>query len=310
MAVCRTANCKIRTGLVRGYCPKCIQQAKTASKDNAEYPCGKCGNNVEKLDKAVCCECCSVWYHIVCADIDAGTYDILFDSKVKGVRWYCEGCENKVDEALEKLASIEAQTSVLKSDMSEVKEKISNLEKAVKQQIDNTVHEAIEEKREIEHRKMNLIVYGLTEPEKPDSTTAWDTETMIEADTATISTLITSELGVGLSPNKGIAAARRLGMKKVGKPRPLRITFNDIVVKRDVLRNSMKLRQVTAHKYVYINPDLTPKQRKAELELVNEMWKQREELGKKVIIKKGELVEVDRDLLMKRPIKKPTQNKA
>ena len=97
-----------------------------------------------------------------------------------------------------------------------------------------------------------------------------------------------------------IINAIRLGKKPTNddgkqiRPRPLKITFSDIQIKRDVLTSSKNLRQSQnpINKNLYINPDLTLEQRRKDQELRNEMWKIRETQGKNVVIQKGKIVEV------------------
>ena len=75
----------------------------------------------------------------------------------------------------------------------------------------------------------------------------------------------------------------------------MRITFDRIDIKRDVLSNAKKLRDsedAIAVK-LFINPDLTEKQRKIEADLRKEMWDRRTNHGENVAIKKGKIVTVD-----------------
>ena len=123
--------------------------------------------------------------------------------------------------------------------------------------------------------------------------TVWNTPEKVAADIEKMTEIITEELGVGLSTRNGIINARRLGSKIDNKPRPLRIEFKDLNSKRDVLTNAKKLRNSSdkVAKVLYINPDLTEEQRKHDKNLRKEMWRQRTEEGKNVMIKRGEIVE-------------------
>ena len=49
-------------------------------------------------------------------------------------------------------------------------------------------------------------------------------------------------------------------------------------------------------KGVFFNPDLTAEQRKKDKQLRDEMWEIREKQQKNVIIQKGKIVEVDREV--------------
>ena len=140
---------------------------------------------------------------------------------------------------------------------------------------------------------MNLIVYGLPEPEKTEGT-KWGTTEKDKADKEQLNKIITEDIGVNLDEDSDIIDSRRFGAPTPGKPRPLKIVFKSLDVKRNVLTNAKKLRQSEKPicKTLYINPDLTEKQRQADKKLREEMWIER---GKKrnVIIRKGQLVEVN-----------------
>ena len=78
-------------------------------------------------------------------------------------------------------------------------------------------------------------------------------------------------------------------MKSTGKIRPLKIEFKDIETKRDVLSKAKNLRDSINPKVskLYINPDLSEKQRAIDSALRVKMWELRGE-GKNVIIRKGQ----------------------
>ena len=119
-------------------------------------------------------------------------------------------------------------------------------------------------------------------------------------------------MGVGLSPRCGIVDCRRLGRVEkntTDKIRPLRLTFTDIQIKRDVLCSGVKLRKstnLTAQK-IYISPDLTPVQRESERKLRDEMWARREQ-GERVTIHKGKIVATTKDIKMHRSRTPARQN--
>ena len=184
--------------------------------------------------------------------------------------------------------------------MKGVKEDISNIQNTIKIAVKDNISNVMDDHRELEKRKMNLIVFGLPEISEGEQAQEWNIEQKVEKDIEEITKLITEELGVGISPRTGIINARRLGGFKKNsqnKPRPLRIEFKDLNAKRDVLTNAKKFRNssLKVAKNIYINPDLTQKQRESDKKLRNEMWQQRD-AGKNVIIRRGQIVEVDREV--------------
>ena len=115
----------------------------------------------------------------------------------------------------------------------------------------------------------------------------------IDADIEDIENIIQDELGIGLSPRNGIYDARRLGTRKTDKPRSVKIVFDNIDTKRDVLRCAKHLRRSSdpIAKKLYINPDLTKEQRAADKLLREEMWKRRNQ-NENVVIRQGKLVTI------------------
>ena len=305
MVTCKTKNCRVRSGIVDGYCPKCVELRENTEHATVAYKCGKCDKPVDKDQNAMCCDYCSIWFHIACISMPQQAYDLLFSehSGMSGIKWYCGPCEAIVEENLEKIKKLETKTDALQTDVTELKSQVARIEKTITTQVKNTIYESMSEKQEIEKRKLNLIVYGLPEPKNPGENTIWDNDAKIKQDTDTIETVIKNELGVGLSPRNGIYDAKRLGLKNDNRARPLRITFDNIEVKRDVLTNAKKLRQYTEIKDMYISPDLTPKQREYEKELREQMWKRRSD-GENCIIKRGAVITVDWEVNKTRPKKR------
>ena len=153
--------------------------------------------------------------------------------------------------------------------------------------------------------------------ENGDGKAVWDTGVRRTKDTDALSTMIENELKINmtLSGQPKITNAIRQGRRLVddkprSTPRPIKITFTDITVKREVLSNSKKLRDsldITA-KGVFFNPDLTAEQRKRDKELRDEMWAIREKEQRNVAIKKGKIVEVPHEVRKTRKQNNATQS--
>ena len=292
---CKIAKCQRYANLTSdGICPRHDTLTKK-TKGEVVYNCLECTMACTEMQKAILCERCDQWAHITCAEIDEELYDIFFKngSRLNSFRYFCKRCDDKVIEALEKYATLEHDTQELKTEMVDVKKQLDGINKTIKSSIAANLTNAIDDRKEIEKRKMNLIVFGLAEIDEDGK--SWSTNDKVQKDIEVVSNVITNDLGIGLSPRNGIIDARRLGMKnKDGKPRPLKIEFKDIQTKRDVLSSAKKLRTTEnpiANK-LYINPDLTDKQREIDSKLRAEMWKLRGE-GKNVIIRKGAVVTVE-----------------
>ena len=157
---------------------------------------------------------------------------------------------------------------------------------------------------------MNLVIFNLPEPVHTTET-VWDIPEKVEKDIATVKEIVERELKI-IIPTGVILDARRLGSntknntdsgnKETPKPRPLKVMFSDIKKKRDILSAAKTLRQsedAIANK-LYINPDLTPEQRKKDQILREEMWRRRSCNNENVIIRRGEIVTAPFDVVKKR----------
>ena len=293
MVCCKIKHCKKRKGLIDGYCEECTVK-QSENKDKHEYICPSCEKVAGKKECCMMCELCEKWFHITCVKLPKALYDILTaDSDDSlGVKWFCPTCKPKSEEALDKYNSLEMKTENLSNDVREMKEEMKTIKTSIANIVRDEIDEGLHERNDIESRKMNLIVFGVPEQNSADGND-WSNEEKIEADMKLTRDTLTRELGTAMSPREGIVDARRLGLKSDRGPRPLKLVFNNLNTKRHVLTNAKKLRDSTdpVAKCMFINPDLTKRQREKENVLRDEMWKQRE-LGKNIVIKKGKLVEV------------------
>ena len=163
---CKTATCRRYANLNEdGYCTTCVKKQQALALDVTPYPCGKCTKNCEDANKCLQCELCLEWFHIVCLDIAEEAY--IWLKKLPGSRWFCNGCNPKLETLMEKANSIEAETKVLKTDMDNVKERLEKVEKKLQGSVHKEIGSALNERTDIERRKMNLIVFNLPEVEDP-----------------------------------------------------------------------------------------------------------------------------------------------
>ena len=204
---------------------------------------------------------------------------------------------------MEKANSIEAETKVLKTDMDNVKERLEKVEKKLQGSVHKEIGSALNERTDIERRKMNLIVFNLPEVEDPTNV-VWDIPTKVTKDIESITKILEEELKIEIKHEELVVDARRLGGKAAvtspgqkPRPRPLKIVFKDMAKKREVLSAAKNLREATnpiANK-LFINPDLTEAQRTLDKKLREEMWQKRES-GQNVVIRRGEIVTVNWDV--------------
>ena len=83
-----------------------------------------------------------------------------------------------------------------------------------------------------------------------------------------------------------------MGAKTSDKLRPLRVQFNNLGHRRSVLVNAKKLRDSSSDvfKGVYINPDLSVKERQVQRNLRSELARRKENGESDIFIRRGRIV--------------------
>ena len=281
-----------------GLCPRCIASIAAISKAGKvpQYPCNVCKRECEEKDRSLLCDICEHWTHSTCVKMSEEEYNLIQRFNLT-LNWYCsDKCWGRVRDAVENAHHLETKFNVLHSEFKDMQMKFVAMEEKVKGRVFSEIGAAVNENNDIERRKMNLIISDLPETEGYTNS-GWDDDKTREHDLAAILKLTKDEFG--LEVTSSIDRVIRLGFKDKTKadsrPRPIKVTFNDIKVKRDVLKKGKLLRESsnTAHRKIFINPDLTEAQRIKDAKLREEMWQAREVEDRNVIIQQGKLVEVD-----------------
>ena len=196
---------------------------------------------------------------------------------------------NKLDTLSSRLDHMEQSLKEALSSQGKMKKEISELSGRVKLMNDelNEVKSMSNQEemiREVELRQMkkeNIIIAGM-----PEATTgtleereAWD-KREVEA--------ILDELEVKKCDIKRVF---RVG-RNLQKHRLICVKLNDSLAKRNILQKAKILRNSTKFKHCFVNPDLTPMQRRFDKMLRDELKKQREN-GQDVVIKNGRIIARD-----------------
>ena len=66
-----------------------ILQENNKPKTNRKYPCGICSKSVKSNQKAIQCDSCDQWIHIVCNNTTKEEYELL---KFQVDPWACSRC--------------------------------------------------------------------------------------------------------------------------------------------------------------------------------------------------------------------------
>jgi hypothetical protein len=163
----------------------------------------------------------------------------------------------------------------------------ASLDEKIERAVQRKLAEALDERGEIEKRKLNVVVVGVKESE------AAKAEDRAKEDVLRVKALI-AKIDPNLQDEK-IENPVRLGRapNKDGKPRLLKIQVGSEEARDNIVRNAWKLNlQVNDPKdRVYFNQDLTQLQRERQKELKAELLRVRAETGEgDWVIRNGKIV--------------------
>ena len=296
--------------------------------------CDEIGGRTER-SSAIVCDICSHWVCRECANIE----DKLLDFLVKNDLNYshiCKTCKDQIPQIKDLLKISQKQTQIesdivnMKADIENNKQtlskyegmhqRLSNVESIIqnnkldqefpvlpainaatqKMQHEITTQQEsttkmqfnMEEEKRKEAIKMNLIVYGIPEQEST-------VEKQMIADFNVLQELYSDKVQLHADDVTSIV---RLGRNTEGKIRPIRVTFNEIQKRREILTNNQGLRMEGdefklckckanpgKHQHINVTTDKTKQEREFENEL-REQIKVRRQNGEDVIIRKGKIV--------------------
>lgn len=276
---------------------KVTSQKKSNVVGMKDRKCGSCTKEAGKDEDAVQCEICDTWYHINCISMSVDTFNLLSQ---ECIHWFCMNCNKRVVKLLKSVARMEERQNQLESDQKEVrsqlevvKESVKILESSlteVKTLVEDKVlrgvdhsqdapkesealkKEDILESVEIEKRKMNIMLMGVSEDDR-------DKE-------------VVDDILVKLGGQKGLSSVScfdRLG-RKSDKIRPIRVTLSNLDAKYEILAKARTLKMYEEYKRVFCVPDLTRKQQGEDKVLRSKLKEMRECGDKDVRIKRGKIV--------------------
>ena len=148
-----------------------------------------------------------------------------------------------------------------------VEKDVEHLKKTVKGNTNNTKTSIMSEVTQREMRKTNIIVHGLEEPQIDG---AANKQVFKEKEEEALNSLLDSMTLTEVK--QGIKFQRRLGERKVNKPRPLLIGFKNANERNLVMEASLK-----ANLRVSVSADLTKMQREENEKLRKEVQQLNEE---------------------------------
>ena len=261
---------------------------KYAAKVKDDAKCRECLKGVSDKDKGIQCELCEAWHHLQCTIVSDELYKQL--GAVDCLHWYCTACnkivaayikgmkamearqdilEKKVNVIEEAMAKLEAGLEKMSGGMNEVKisvrevKELANGDEAILERKVNDkvklVKEDLAEQIEIEKRKQNVVMWGLSE-NGTDEASCEGTK-----DTEAVKEVIME--GLNIDADRHVIQVQRIGKFVVGRTRPVRVKIQTLEGRAEIMVRAKALRDADKFKKVYISPDLTKNQQKVDKEL-------------------------------------------
>ena len=280
---------KKKGGKVRG-----TESSSGAKGEGIKWKCLQCEEEVEdNMDETIECGLCKNWCHKKCSRLSETKYKHLQEGGDE-LLWSCKKCresdavetgrsrlEAKVDTMMEMMAKMMKRMIELEESKAE---RESRIEEMINESVEVKVKEAMNEAREREKRKMNVILVNVpeNEGESAEERKKGDLERVIE--------IVGKVAEVG---REEVGDPIRLGGKTIGKesrPRMLRVTMKSEDARKKVLMNARKLNEgVDFKNRVYINPDRTEGERRDFRQLKEELERRKKE-DPDLMIRRGVIV--------------------
>lgn len=197
-----------------------------------------------------------------------------------------DGLLEKIDGRLRK---IEDSPAVIEGIQLRLEHKMDQLRNNMDQPVALAVQGAIQEDKaeelEIEHRKKNVIVHGVSE------SVAEEADERISDDLNVLAAMF-HEVGVDNIQTESVVRLGKKASDPIQNPRPMKLVLNSEENKIRLLKNAKNLRekQEGGWSKVYIHQDLTPKQREARKPLLAELKERKAKGEKDLTIYRGKIV--------------------
>ena len=243
-------------------------------------------------DDSIECFLCKNWAHKECCGLDEDIFLSLSNPKQQNLQWICKPCldkssepQSRFDNMMDKLLDLIPLIHSLSSRLENIEKGLmgEKLEEKIEEVVDRKLAEIMEEQREVEKRKKNLIIVNLKE------STQTEFEERKKEDLAAAKILLGKLVTL---ESDDLVEPVRLGKVGGNRPRMLRVTVKSEEKKKEIIRKAPELNKgVTINdKRIYVNSDYTQKQREKNKELRAEKQKRMNEGEENLVIRNGKIV--------------------
>ena len=206
-------------------------------------------------------------------------FDMILNMKesMGSSHWLCDKCQHATKKLQKEVIVVakrldKVETDVLanksvadnnKTEIELLKARLLKVESANETHTDGTKTAVLAELQQLDDKKSNAVVYGLSESDSTDAETRRDKDLDHIRDIAVI-------MGLHLDKWFGtISVCRRLGKVEPNKSRPLLVSFSDPGA-RDAFMSNARFLARSQMNHISIKPDLTKAQQQVDLNLREE----------------------------------------
>ena len=257
------------------------------------WQCLSCDTPCEDGDEAtpsIECFNCKQWVHQTCAGLKPDIFKQLTENP--RLQWVCEPCtENKNDGQTRLETKIDKMIDLFNRRLETIEREIGGegQERKIEEIVDKKLAEALEERDEKEKRKNNILIVNL----KESTRTTTDEK---KEDDMTELIKIMDNCDVTIDKDELINPIR-LGKEGGNRPRMLKVTISSEGKKKEIMKKAVQANKEVRDpkKRLYINNDLTLKERQKFQELLAEKKERMARGEKDWVIRNGKLTKKTND---------------
>lgn len=267
-------------------------QNKANSSPKAEAPvnrsdtsvCIDCNSSLAKC-KSIKCDFCSSWNCFKCCQLPKVIFDEI--GKVDSILWTCKHCKIAIPgikNLLVKITSFETKFEELEKKLCDLQNgsvqpepKQNNAQqKNDRPDVQEMVRQELEEQRERDSRKFNVLVHNVPEC-KPG-----------EKEEDLVDHILNTELSLQVETGKCFRLGRLFQDRR--KPRPVKFVCKDLATKHSIIDAGKLLNNHEKYSNVYVTTDLTKAQREEAYQLRVERRRRESEGEENLVIRRGKIV--------------------
>ena len=267
----------------------------TAQAPPMPWCCAACDNALEENEHAIECHMCKRWSHKTCTELSDAEFRVL-ERGGENLLWQCTNCVKAGVPANEQASRTEVKLDMIIRMFEHMLNRLDKLEQSntgTNLAIDNKIEEAVDKKvtdimqenRDRDERKLNIIIANLPESE------AGSHEDKKQDDKNRVRQLVAKICDVA---GGDIDNPARLGPIYIGRnarPRLLKMTVKSAEAKEQIMRNVYSLNAgIDFENRVYINNDSTPREREMYRKLKTEMARRLDEGERDLVIRNLQIV--------------------